>query len=66
MTTNTISTSDVELIRNPMPAWPTGVRRLIDGAEITGPDCERLRTEVTGYITAYWQQACDGHPYYAF
>ncbi|PST46757.1 hypothetical protein COO72_12415 [Bifidobacterium callitrichos] len=34
--------------------------------EITGPDCERLRTEVTGYITAYWQQACDGHPYYAF
>lgn len=24
-----------------------------------------LRTEVTGYITAYWEQANDGHPYYA-
>ncbi|KAA8815691.1 hypothetical protein CSQ85_12240 [Bifidobacterium rousetti] len=85
-----------DLIRNPMPGQPTGVRQLIDDAEeigrmlhtldqafhrairygtragdrtdteITGPDCERLRTEVTGYITAYWQQACDGHPYYAF
>ena len=32
----------------------------------TDPTRRQLRDEVIGYITAYWQQACDGHPYYAF
>lgn len=31
----------------------------------TRPEYDTLRTEVTGYITAYWQEAADGHPYYA-
>lgn len=31
----------------------------------TTKECDELRDEVTGYITAYWQQANDGHPYYA-
>lgn len=39
----------------------------IDGqaGALTVPGNTELRTEVTGYITAYWQQANDGHPYYA-
>lgn len=33
--------------------------------ELTGDTCRDLRAEVTGYITGYWQDAADGHPYYA-
>lgn len=33
--------------------------------DITGKACGNLRAEVTGYIVGYWQEADDGHPYYA-
>ncbi|MBW3089199.1 magnesium chelatase domain-containing protein [Bifidobacterium miconisargentati] len=38
---------------------------IIGRVDFTLDEYDTLRAEVTGYITAYWQQADDGRPYYA-